>query len=116
MAQVDVKVAQTKVGEPVLEVSLGGNWPADLLWHPVLHLTGALLDIRSSTARQDKTSVTLELHLIMTGFDESLVIFIGTHQSPHINVMTRPTRMSLSLDLEVHSSTTVLPGDTGTLL
>ena len=44
-----------------------------------------------------------------------LVIFIGTPRSPHIAEITRTTRTSLGLDLEVQGSTSIVL-DTGTLL
>lgn len=71
----------------------------------------------SSTARHGDTSATFELRFRVTSFDEGLVIFIGTHRSPHTSVITHPTRIFLGLVLEVQGSTiTVLPGYTGMLL
>lgn len=75
------------------------------------------LKVQSSTATHGDTSATLELRLRVTGLVRGLVIFRGTHLSPYMVVMTRPTNMSLGLALEEQGSTRmVLPGDTGVLL
>lgn len=52
---------------------------------------------KSFTARHGDKLAILELRFRVTGFKERLVIFMGTHQSPHIDVMTCPTGMSHSL-------------------
>ena len=72
---------------------------------------------KSSTARQGHTSASFQFVFRVIGFSDRLVSFMGTHLSPHLGVMTRPTMMFCGMVLdEVSSTTIVLPGDIGTLL
>ncbi len=78
-------------------------------------LLNPCMTVRSSTARQEETSASLELQRSVTDVGLGLSIYIGTHRSPHIGVTTRPTRMFLGAERAVVGSTiTVLPGETGT--
>ncbi len=58
------------------------------------------MTVRSLTARQEETSASLELRRSVTDVGLGLIIFIGTHRSPHIGVTTRLTRMFLGAERE----------------